>query len=500
MNDKSPGPGKGPEASKGQLPQASRTSTLAQNNAARKTTLVGGARQRQVQQKAADEDSYESGDEEDEELSDGYLDGEEGGEEESPARKALNSLAVKEAGSVNSASNRGTLPLVKEGRTSLQQQSQSQSKDVLMRSIETKKGALLAASTSVKVIDNKNTLESNPAKSVSKRSLELSDTCPKEDLVRRLYQRPGLSLDNLNSKLRSISIKQKEPGSPGAHRHASYQMGSGQFQNQSYGAPNHQGVLISEEMRRQAAIDELAHLANLPDAFAPKNSFERCMPVFLSRSPFTGRPPTVFFNYPPHMNEQPRKPHKSMVFKMRDNKFKLKFKISESVHTYNCVVNTLCFSGFTQTEGANWNVMWSAPLKPETLRHYDMYKHCNHFPGTWQLGRKDLMYRNISAQIREFGEEYNIVPRTWILPYDLRPFQKERDDAEGKRKLWILKPAASSCGRGIKILSKHSSLPKRGPYVVNEYIMKPHLFNGFKYDLRLYVLVTSFEPLTIYLH
>ena len=102
--------------------------------------------------------------------------------------------------------------------------------------------------------------------------------------------------------------------------------------------------------------------------------------------------------------------------------------------------------------------------------------------------------------MREFGEEYNIVPKTWILPYDLRIFQKEREDTEGKRKLWILKPAASSCGRGIKILSKNSSLPKRGPYVVNEYIMRPHLFNNYKYDLRLYVLVTSFEPLTIYLY
>ena len=66
--------------------------------------------------------------------------------------------------------------------------------------------------------------------------------------------------------------------------------------------------------------------------------------------------------------------------------------------------------------------------------------------------------------------------------------------------LWILKPAASSCGRGIKILSKYSSIPKRGPYVVNQYIMKPHLLGGFKYDLRLYVLVTSFEPLTIYMY
>ena len=66
--------------------------------------------------------------------------------------------------------------------------------------------------------------------------------------------------------------------------------------------------------------------------------------------------------------------------------------------------------------------------------------------------------------------------------------------------LWILKPANSSCGRGIKLLNKTTKLPKKGAYVVNQYIMKPHLLKGFKYDLRIYVLVTSFEPLTIYIY
>jgi tubulin polyglutamylase TTLL4 len=145
-------------------------------------------------------------------------------------------------------------------------------------------------------------------------------------------------------------------------------------------------------------------------------------------------------------------------------------------------------------------MLWSAPLKPETLRNFDMYKHCNHFAGTWQLGRKDLMYRNIAAQIREFGEEYNIVPKTWILPHDLRSFQEERKESEGKHRLWILKPAASSCGRGIRLLARNSALPKRGQYVISTYLMRPHLFNQIKYDLRIYVFVTSYDPLTIFIY
>ena len=40
---------------------------------------------------------------------------------------------------------------------------------------------------------------------------------------------------------------------------------------------------------------------------------------------------------------------------------------------------------------------------------------------------------------------------------------------------------------------------KRSGYIVSKYVAKPHLIRGYKYDLRLYVLVTSFEPLKIYL-
>jgi len=64
--------------------------------------------------------------------------------------------------------------------------------------------------------------------------------------------------------------------------------------------------------------------------------------------------------------------------------------------------------------------------------------------------------------------------------------------------LYILKPVASSCGRGIKVIGKKTKLQRREGYLASKYICKPHLINGFKYDLRVYVLVTCYDPLKIY--
>ena len=67
------------------------------------------------------------------------------------------------------------------------------------------------------------------------------------------------------------------------------------------------------------------------------------------------------------------------------------------------------------------------------------------------------------------------------------------------RGAWIVKPIASSCGRGISIVQTPQQLP-HDDIVVSKYIGRPLLVDGYKFDLRLYVAVTSFEPLRAYIY
>ena len=73
-----------------------------------------------------------------------------------------------------------------------------------------------------------------------------------------------------------------------------------------------------------------------------------------------------------------------------------------------------------------------------------------------------------------------------------------RENAE-KGSLWIMKPSNAACGRGIKMVGRDTKIKNRKDYLVSEYISNPHTINSFKYDLRVYVLVSSYDPLRIYM-
>jgi tubulin polyglutamylase TTLL4 len=94
----------------------------------------------------------------------------------------------------------------------------------------------------------------------------------------------------------------------------------------------------------------------------------------------------------------------------------------------------------------------------------------------------------------------DISPMTWILPDEAAEFEQSREDESDPNMLYILKPSAASCGRGIRVIGKKTPVNKKDGLIACKYIMNPHIFNGYKYDLRVYVLVSSYEPLKVYVY
>jgi len=230
--------------------------------------------------------------------------------------------------------------------------------------------------------------------------------------------------------------------------------------------------------------------------------------ILLLRSVFEGRPPVLLFPFP-GLPMQPRNHCRILGPEDFDRTLsdlpRMYFSHTEETHEYNAVLRTLDRGGLHRTslQSGRWCLCWSGCPKPEMLRNFHPFQVTNHFPGSWNIGRKDLMWRNIRCAQRRIPNQFDITPPSFVLPEDMRLWEASR--AQNPGAFWIWKPVNSSCGRGIKVLrstldagTEKSLCQKKG--VVQRYVEAPLLLDGYKFDLRLYIVVTSYDPLKVYLN
>lgn len=115
---------------------------------------------------------------------------------------------------------------------------------------------------------------------------------------------------------------------------------------------------------------------------------------------------------------------------------------------------------------------------------------------------------NKSTLAIQLREHPHLAPQTFSLPDQADEVLRVACTELSAEDVLILKPATLSRGQGIRVFAAKSLIQElsnltyrpQQKCVLQKYIQRPLLYEGCKFDLRLYLLLVSVDPLEIYLY
>ncbi len=157
----------------------------------------------------------------------------------------------------------------------------------------------------------------------------------------------------------------------------------------------------------------------------------------------------------------------------------------------------------------DWDAGWITGMPASAqFRRVSPGRRLNHFPGNAALTVKSRLHESLSTLRERMVESHGAAsepasrlaffPRSWVMPDDYHALQDTALANPDQR--WILKPTNASKGKGVRVLRDAGDAPLAADWMVQEYLANPHTIRGHKYVLRLYVLISSLEPLRVYLY
>lgn len=152
----------------------------------------------------------------------------------------------------------------------------------------------------------------------------------------------------------------------------------------------------------------------------------------------------------------------------------------------------------TENVNSDFDLLWHDKAVDESeIRQLKPHQKYNHYPSMFEIYDKVSMGKNLNVLEQLFPEDYDIFPKTWCLPKDYDEFINYFDSHEGKT--YIVKPSSTFGGTGIFLTQTKDNVDKDFDAVIQEYIPNPYLLDNCKFDIRLYVLVKSIDPLRVYI-
>lgn len=97
-------------------------------------------------------------------------------------------------------------------------------------------------------------------------------------------------------------------------------------------------------------------------------------------------------------------------------------------------------------ESMDWVGTWGKHMKSVCFKGLKESQKINHFPGTFQIGRKDRLWRNLHKLMIKYGsKEFGLMPKTYVLPHDLKALKYDWDKYAALNDKWIIKPVCYYC-------------------------------------------------------
>ena len=135
-----------------------------------------------------------------------------------------------------------------------------------------------------------------------------------------------------------------------------------------------------------------------------------------------------------------------------------------------------------------WDILWSFnAIRWESLPHLSPNHRINHIPGNGDIVMKPELWKTVQDM-----NAAHFMPRHFMMPADAEALKLAWPSSN-----WITK---SVTHRGVVMLNSVQEIEQLTEnQMVAEYV-EPLLIDNRKWDIGVYVVVTSLEPLTIYIY
>ena len=146
--------------------------------------------------------------------------------------------------------------------------------------------------------------------------------------------------------------------------------------------------------------------------------------------------------------------------------------------------------GALAVDGDQWDLYWTGSTPPlDIFRMLDGRRRVSHVLGIGYIVLKHqlatmLVRARELAQARGQSSLFDFAPRSFVFPQQFDDWRAAA--ASNPDTIWISKTGAGARGEGVTPVQD---------LVLQEYIRDPHLLDGYKYTLRVFVGVTSLDPL-----